>query len=113
MVTADGEIKLVDFGFAAELHGHGFLHGEVGTPGYMAPEIWNSQSGVSYQGTDADLFALGVTLFAAQFRSLPFQRARLDDAQYLALTGRGDPNAWGRYSQYCSQEFMNLIMNMI
>ena len=62
MITDEGEIMLVDFGFSTELHGHGFLLQECGTKSYMAPEIWNAKYGISYQATDADLFALGVVL---------------------------------------------------
>ena len=60
----------------------------------MSPEIWNAKYGISYQGTDADLFALGVVLFGAQLKHLPFAKAMLEDPNYMALIGRGDPNFW-------------------
>ena len=74
MITKQGDVMLCDFGFASELHGHGYLRDDydVGTRVYMAPEIWNAKFGIYYQGKDADLFALGVTLFMGMFKRPPF-----------------------------------------
>ena len=105
---------LCDFGFTSELHGHGFLIAEAGTPGYMAPEIWNARYGIPYQGTDADLFAMGVLLFIAMFKKFPFQKASLEDPKYVALIGRGDPDYWPNVAtNRCTAAFVNLIMNML
>ena len=48
MINSQGQVILIDFGFAAELQSHGFKSGVVGTPTYMAPEIWDSEYGVPY-----------------------------------------------------------------
>ena len=116
MITSEGEIKLVDFGFASELQEYGFLNKLQGTPHYMAPEIWESQFGKSYQGTDADLFALGVTLFVAQFKgSLPFEKAEIDNQFYMSLIERSinGVDSWTFYSQFFSPELRNLIVTML
>ena len=42
MVTSDGVIKIVDFGFATPIQGregNGYNMTKVGTYGYMAPEL--------------------------------------------------------------------------
>ncbi len=64
--------KIIDFGFATKLegkNGDGFNTTYLGTPGFQAPEILNSQE---YQGHVVDLFALGVIFFMLYSRSPPF-----------------------------------------
>lgn len=39
----DADVKLVDFGFAVKVDGN-TLEGVLGTPEYMAPEIWTTKS---------------------------------------------------------------------
>lgn len=54
---------MLDFGFAMPKAGeleNGFFETNLGTPGYMAPEI---HQGAPYNGEQADIFALGVILF--------------------------------------------------
>lgn len=54
----------------------------VGTPGYMAPEIMNSEP---YQGSVVDLFALAVILFILYTGGPPFSSADSDDQFYKLL----------------------------
>ncbi|WP_424217050.1 serine/threonine-protein kinase (plasmid) [Streptomyces sp. BI20] len=73
MLTPGGEILLTDFGIAVDrsdsrLTGTGLV---VGTPGYTAPERW---LGAEPSGA-ADLYSLGVTLYAAVEGRLPFPAA--------------------------------------
>jgi len=66
-------IKIVDFGFSAPLSGRdggGALMTQLGTQGYMAPEILD---GLPYQGQVVDLFALGVILFIMHSGHPPFR----------------------------------------
>ena len=38
-----GELKLIDFGFAKKVRpGHEFMSDHLGTPSYMAPELWSA-----------------------------------------------------------------------
>src|SRR5215467_3377917 len=71
MITADGRVKLTDFGIAHVVGGTRLTgSGVIGTPAYMAPE--------QLQGLDltpaADLWALGVTLYSAVAGRNPFDR---------------------------------------
>ncbi|MET0594981.1 MAG: protein kinase [Polyangiaceae bacterium] len=73
-VTSSGA-KLIDFGLATEL-GKGTEDSEpmdvdrgVGTPEYMAPELWDA-SGLA--DTRADIYALGVILYEMLCGSPPF-----------------------------------------
>ncbi len=71
MITADGRVKLTDFGIAHVVGGTRLTgSGVIGTPAYMAPE--------QLQGLDltpaVDLWALGVTLYDATAGRNPFDR---------------------------------------
>ena len=71
MVTADGRVKLTDFGIAHVVGGTRLTgSGVIGTPAYMAPE--------QLQGLEltpaVDLWALGVTLYNAVAGRNPFDR---------------------------------------
>jgi serine/threonine protein kinase len=71
MITADGRVKLTDFGIAHVVGGTRLTgSGVIGTPAYMAPE--------QLQGLDitpaVDLWALGVTLYHAVAGRNPFDR---------------------------------------
>jgi hypothetical protein len=73
LVTATGDVLLLDFGLATELQesGGGLTHSElaiVGTPRYMAPE----QATASLVTAASDVYALGVMLFEALRGEPPF-----------------------------------------
>lgn len=77
ILTENFDIKLIDLGYAIASAGRnedGFNRTTLGTPMYMAPEIVNKQP---YQGTDADLFAFGVTLMVARLVNYPFNNASM------------------------------------
>ena len=62
MVTADGQVKLTDFGIAHMVGGTRLTgSGVIGTPAYMAPE---QLQGLAVMPM-VDLWALGVTLYDA------------------------------------------------
>ncbi len=82
MVTAEGALKLLDFGIMHPL-GTRLAGSMVGTPGYMAPE-W--QRGEPIDGR-ADLYSLGVLGYYVATGRLPFagrSPAHLLDAHLLA-----------------------------
>lgn len=75
LLDQDFNIKLADFGFAAQLEGHngnGLLKTKLGTYGYRAPEIILEQP---YEGKPVDIFAAGVILFTMVAKLPPFGQA--------------------------------------
>ncbi len=75
LLTADGEVKVTDFGLAKQLHGNpgATRTGEVmGTPGYMAPEQARGNKDI---GAPADVWALGAILYELLTGRPPFQAA--------------------------------------
>jgi len=72
----DFNIKIADFGFAAELDGKdgsGYLKTYLGTQQYMAPEI---HEGKPYIGSEVDLFASAIILFIMISATPPFVKAK-------------------------------------
>ncbi|MEU3315751.1 serine/threonine-protein kinase [Streptomyces sp. NPDC006662] len=72
LLSTDGRVMLTDFGIAlaatdTALTAEGVV---IGTPGYLAPELWRGAK----PGAPADLFALGVTLYEAVEGEPPFPR---------------------------------------
>lgn len=60
LLTADGQVKLADFGLAKFFHPKdGLLESKVGTPYYLAPEILEG----SLYDSKADLWSVGIILF--------------------------------------------------
>lgn len=70
LMTAAGDVKIADFGMAALHQGPGYkLRTSCGSPHYAAPEL---VKGVQYRGDKADIWSLGVILFAMLAGRLPF-----------------------------------------
>lgn len=69
LLTDDNRVKLVDFGMSS-MHTPGTkLQTACGSPQYCAPEVLH---GDPYDGRAADVWSLGVTLFAMTTGGLPF-----------------------------------------
>lgn len=58
----DSEVKLIDFGVSQVVGPSQTLHAEVGSPSYMAPEVFSG----CYTAA-CDLWSLGVVLFVMLF----------------------------------------------
>ena len=61
-------LKAADFGLSALLAAGDTLSGDVGTPGYQAPEVLQGQ----VHTFAADLWSLGVTLYTMLSGLMPF-----------------------------------------
>ncbi|PTQ10773.1 protein phosphatase [Sphingomonas oleivorans] len=97
MLTAEGGLKLIDLGVARLPRLPDFAPEEIpGTPGYMAPELYDGQPGDAV----SDQFALGVTLYRMFTGRFPygepeaFSRPRFDRPPLPASRHRGDMPAW-------------------
>ena len=83
LLTADGQVKVADFGIARLLSGVTVTHrGPVGTPEYMSPE---QAKGEPVQPA-SDIYAAGVVLYELLTGQVPFaRRADITDEVQQAL----------------------------
>jgi serine/threonine protein kinase len=74
MVTADGKVKLTDFGIAKDLDATALTATgrTLGTAAYMAPEQIKGTPAISHK---TDLYALGIVLFQLLTGKMPFEGA--------------------------------------
>nr|MBP6849830.1 serine/threonine protein kinase [Kofleriaceae bacterium] len=83
MVTDDGVPKLVDFGLARVVQdrdaGGG---GRVGTPDYMAPEVWAGQA----PSRRSDVYSLGALLFELCTGQAPFAEVAAGELAAVVTT---------------------------
>ncbi len=72
LVTAEGGVKLIDFGIAGERGApREGDHGRAGTPLYMAPEVWRDGA----WGVPSDIYAWGVMAYRLAAGAAPFSAA--------------------------------------
>jgi serine/threonine-protein kinase HSL1, negative regulator of Swe1 kinase len=85
LLKADGQVKIADFGMAALHQGPEHqLKTSCGSPHYAAPELLKSHA---YRGDKADVWSMGVILFAMLAARLPFDDDKL--SVMLAKAKRG------------------------
>ncbi|ORC90682.1 putative protein kinase, putative,polo-like protein kinase [Trypanosoma theileri] len=74
MIDFSGNMKIGDFGFASELTSLSDKKTTTcGTPNYIAPEVLATEkTGMGY-GLEADIWSLGVILYALAFGTPPFE----------------------------------------
>jgi WD40 repeat protein/serine/threonine protein kinase/Tfp pilus assembly protein PilF len=82
LMTPQGRAKVTDFGLV------GAASGWVGTPAYMAPELWQDEPRVS---PAADLYSFGVLLYELLAGRRPFDRGD-DGASLGQLRGGAGPH---------------------
>jgi eukaryotic-like serine/threonine-protein kinase len=89
MRTANGELKIADFGLARPTEtGHSLTkpNAGMGTMSYMSPE---QALDAKSAGPQSDLYSLGATLYLAVTGALPFPQLKLEDV--LRAIDEGEP----------------------
>lgn len=75
LISRQGNIKIADFGMAALHQGPNYhLKTSCGSPHYAAPEVIRSGS---YKGDRADIWGMGIILYASLCGRLPFDHGDL------------------------------------
>ncbi|CAG9329336.1 unnamed protein product [Blepharisma stoltei] len=112
----DFNLKISDFGFSTliDKYADGMLYTQLGTQGYMAPEIHQN---LPYRGEIVDLFAAGIVLFIMYTQNPPFTKAVPNDPFYRLLSKKDDKfwvyHSRNKTSDFFTQDFKNLIFSML
>jgi serine/threonine protein kinase len=77
LIESDGELKakICDFGVSRLINDHEVINEQCGTPAYIAPEIIKKKG---YRGFGADVWSLGVLLYAMVMGAMPFKANDID-----------------------------------
>ena len=79
----DAQLKLCDFGFAAHVTpDHQMMKGRMGTPTYMAPELW--ADGTIYD-SKVDIWAVGVTAYLLLCGKRPFDHTNREEKKRMII----------------------------
>ena len=111
MINNEGDIKVLDFGLAAQIHTSMTrvsmaYHGTSGTGPYMAPEQWRGRA----QGAPADQYALAVMTYEMLAGHLPFESTDPAVLQQAVLTQEAEvisglsPKVWSAINRAMSKE---------
>lgn len=84
-IAENGEVKLGDFGFARRFYAGERFNSSCGTLVYVAPELLVPKP--DYDPIPAEIYSLGVTLFAMCAAYLPYDS--LDEQQVIADVRKG------------------------
>ncbi|XP_076059640.1 serine/threonine-protein kinase chk-1-like [Oratosquilla oratoria] len=79
---SEKEVKIGDFGLAVVLEKKRLLWGACGTPGYMAPEVFNRR----YKGECADVWSSGIILLRVLTGEIPWEDAVSRDLSFKLWT---------------------------
>lgn len=111
-------LKIADFGFANAFNtgdgsGDKLMYTECGTPGYMAPEMFERKRGYDAQG--ADVWACGVILFIMVAGFPPFQKPNLTDWWFQKLASNKHNLFWEAHSRtaYFSDSIKDFINKVL
>jgi len=106
MLSAGGELKLIDFGLSKRQEGNKKLKTIAGTPYYMAPEVLDGK-----YDSKVDTWSLGVLLYVFMSGYLPFQGDSRNDVFHKIQTGKYHFNH--PEFQDCSEDVKDLIKKLL
>uniref|UniRef100_A0A0A1X8U8 non-specific serine/threonine protein kinase n=1 Tax=Zeugodacus cucurbitae TaxID=28588 RepID=A0A0A1X8U8_ZEUCU len=104
LLDKDMNIKLADFGFSNRYEEGSPLTTWCGSPPYAAPEVFQ---GLEYDGPKADIWSLGVVLYALVCGALPFNGDTLLELKGRVVTGKF------RIPYFMSRDCEHLLRNML
>eukprot|EP00198_Chlamydomonas_reinhardtii_P012499 XP_001701836.1 NimA-related protein kinase 1 [Chlamydomonas reinhardtii] len=93
-LCANDLLKIGDLGIAKALTSMNFARTQIGTPCYMAPEVWSGRP-YSYS---SDMWSLGAVLYEMMTFRTPMEGRTMADLRNRIMGGRYTPIPAGRYS---------------
>lgn len=106
LLDEDQNMKLIDFGLCAKPQGgmENHLYTCCGSPAYAAPELI---SGKEYLGSQADLWSMGILLYALLCGYLPFDDEKIPQLYKKIQNGKYENPPW------LTEESKTLISRML
>jgi len=99
-------LKVIDMGFSSHFDKHDPLTQRLGTPGYVAPEVWNRR-----YTEKVDLWSLGVALYMLLTNRVPLPKSR-DKAVMAIATGRPFLHRHFLVLSPAAQSFIKCLLTM-
>lgn len=101
MIDKDNNLKIIDFGLAKTEDSDLFGSAMIGTPYYMAPEIFEENGDASCYKPPVDIYALGIIMYELISGHFPFKEG--DDLEQVKLSSLGvefNAACWNNISGY-------------
>jgi protein-serine/threonine kinase len=113
LINDGGELKIIDFGLAEVVIGKNGESNKLverlcGSGPYIAPEAY---FGSPYNGKAADIWALGIILYAMVFKGIPWMTATIVDSNYVFFTE--DPNKFPPMSRLGDTSQKDLFLKLL
>lgn len=97
-------VKICDFGVSKIINPGEVIYEKCGTPAYLAPEIIKNEG---YKDFSADIWSLGVVLYAMICGKIPFLSDSIPEIHQLILSGKFD------IPTFLSPQASSLIVQML
>lgn len=94
LIDQEGNVTFIDFGLSLALRGpdnNGKIFQSFGTKSYSCSEIL---MGIPYSGACADVYALGILLFALVAKRFPYDKADTSDKKYNLFINETPEKYW-------------------
>jgi len=106
--TMDGTLRLTDFGLGTRASADGTCSLTLGTPNFMAPEMWYGEA----YDESVDVYAFGMTVLEMVARELPYAECT-NPGQILRRVSQGIlPDAYHRVRFPSIQEFISFCVTV-
>ena len=108
LLDDEGTLKICDFGVSHHMDKEDeILYNHCGTIAYMAPELFTSNDKQGYEGRPADVWSLGVCLYAMVCGCVPFRGHNVEELKEFIV--KNEPT----FPDFISKTVKHLLTNIL